>query len=157
MHRFVGVKIGPEHPEVDDIVQETLIGAAGAASRLRGESRPQVAAWLLSIARHKIADHLRNRYRDRDRHQPLDVKLADPRTPVDEAVAQNDRAERVRRALRLLTPEQEEVLILRFVLGFGLNDVAEMTGRPAGAVKSMQHRALSSLQQKLRTEETAWR
>jgi DNA-directed RNA polymerase specialized sigma24 family protein len=34
--------------------------------------------------------------------------------------------------------------------------VAEITKRPAGAVKSMQHRALASLQQKLGPEEAAW-
>jgi RNA polymerase sigma-70 factor (ECF subfamily) len=58
--------------------------------------------------------------------------------------------------LALLTPEQEEVLILRFVLGFGINEVAEITHRPSGAVKSMQHRALASLQQQLGAEAMAW-
>jgi DNA-directed RNA polymerase specialized sigma24 family protein len=45
---------------------------------------------------------------------------------------------------------------LRFVLGFDINEVAQITRRPAGAVKSMQHRALASLQQKLPAEEGAW-
>ena len=157
VHRFVSVKIGPQHPDVDDIVQETLIGAVTSTGRLRGESRARVAAWLLGIARHKIADHLRVRYRDRDRHLALEPGLADPGKPVDEVVVQLDRAEKVRLALGTLTAEQGEVLILRFVLGFGLDDVAEMTGRPTGAVKSMQHRALASLQGKLRQEDRAWR
>lgn len=153
VHRFVSVKVGPERPEVDDIVQETLIAAVSAVGRLHGTTRPLVAAWLLAIARHKIADHLRAHYRERDRQLALDANLADPAEPVDEVVVVRDRAENVRRLMALLTPEQEEVLILRFVLGFGLNDVATMTGRPAGAVKSMQHRALASLHQKLTAEE----
>jgi RNA polymerase sigma-70 factor (ECF subfamily) len=157
VHKFVAVKIGPENVDVDDIVQETLIGAVSSVARLRGVSRPLVAAWLLSIARHKIADHLRARYRDRDRHHELDAGLADPAPPVDEVVVQADRAERVRLALGLLTPEQEEVLVLRFVLGFGLQDVADMTRRPLGAVKSMQHRGLATLHQRLSEEEPAWR
>lgn len=157
VHRFVSVKLGPERPEVDDIVQETLIGAASSIGRLRGQSRARVAAWLLSIARHKIADHLRERYRESERKQSLEPGLADPAPPVEEVVVQQDRAERVRQALSLLTPEQEEVLTLRFVLGFGLAEVAEITGRPAGAVKSMQHRALASLQHKLHQEDPTWR
>ena len=157
VHRFVRVKLGPGHPDVDDVVQETLIGAVGAAGRLRGSSKATVSAWLLSIARHKIADHLRMGYRDRGRRDDLSPNVTDPATTVDETIAHKDRAERVRKALGLLTPEQEEVLILRFILGFDINEVAEMTMRPAGAVKSMQHRALASLQQKLAGEEEAWR
>jgi len=154
VYRFVAVKVGPEHPELDDIVQETLIGAAGSIGRLRGETDAQVAGWLLSIARHKVADHLRARYRNP--HESLPDKLVDPKPPVDEQVAERDRAARLRDALKGLTPEQEEVLILRFILGFGINEVAEITRRPAGAVKSMQHRALASLQQNLGPEEAAW-
>jgi RNA polymerase sigma-70 factor (ECF subfamily) len=75
---------------------------------------------------------------------------------VDEQVADLDRAARLREALRGLTPEQEEVLMLRFILGFGINETAEITRRPPGAVKSMQHRALASLQEKLGPKESAW-
>ena len=71
-------------------------------------------------------------------------------------MAERDQTARLREALRGLTPEQEEVLILRFILGFGINETAEITRRPAGAVKSMQHRALASLQQMLGPKESAW-
>lgn len=158
VYRFVAVQVGPEHPDLDDIVQETLLGATRSMSRLRGETDAQVAGWLLSIARHKLADHLRSHYRSP--HESLETgpadKLVDTRQPVDEEVAERDRATRLREALKRLTPEQEEVLVLRFILGFGINEVAEITRRPAGAVKSMQHRALASLQQKLGPEEAAW-
>lgn len=155
VHRFVAVKIGPEHADVDDIVQETLVGAVSSVRGLRGATRAGVAAWLLAIARHKIADHLRTRYREREREQALETSMVDPAEPPDEVAVQLERAEKVRRALGLLTPEQEEVLILRFVLGFALEEVASMTRRPVGAVKSMQHRAIASLQQKLALEARA--
>lgn len=158
VYRFVSVKIGADHADLDDVVQETLIGATRSIGALRGESDAQVAGWLLSIARHKVADHLRAKYsRPQD---SLEAKagetLTDLAQPVDEQVAGRDRAARLREALRGLTPEQEEVLILRFILGFGIIETAEITRRPAGAVKSMQHRALASLQQKLGREEAAW-
>jgi RNA polymerase sigma-70 factor (ECF subfamily) len=158
VYRFVSVKMGPAHPELDDIVQETLIGASGSIRALRGETNAQVAGWLLSIARHKVADHLRSRY-----SHPLEslegakgAQIADQALPVDEQVIASHRTEQLREAMRLLTPEQEEVLTLRFVLGFAIEEVAEMTQRQAGAVKSMQHRALASLHQKLGAEEVSW-
>lgn len=159
VYKFVAVKIGSDHPDLDDIVQETLIGASGSIRGLRGETNAQVAGWLLSIARHKVADHLRARY-----SHPVESlegstaeKLVDPARPVDEQVVARERTERLREALGRLTPEQEEVLVLRFVLGFGISEVAEITHRPPGAVKSMQHRALASLNQKLDPEEVAWK
>ncbi len=158
IYRFVSMKMGAVHPELDDIVQETLIGASASIRGLRGETDAQVAGWLISIARHKIADHLRSRYSHP--HESLEgaigAQIADPARPVDEQVMAIQRAEQLREAMRLLTPEQEEVLTLRFVLGFGIEEVADITGRPAGAVKSMQHRALASLNQKLGAEEVAW-
>src|ERR1700737_4725406 len=158
VYRFVSGKMGPGHPALDDIVQETLIGASSSIRALRGESNAQVTAWLLSIARHKVADHMRAQYSHP--HDSLEgatgALIADPGSPVDEQVMALQRGEHLRKAMNLLTPEQEEVLTLRFILGFGIDEVAEITRRPAGAVKSMQHRALASLQQKLGAEEAAW-
>jgi len=158
VYRFVSVKMGAGHPELDDIVQETLIGASGSIRSFRGETNAQVAGWLISIARHKVADHLRALYNHPadSLEGPLGAQLSDLARPVDEQVMAIRRGEQLREAMGLLTPEQEEVLTLRFVLGFGIDEVAEITRRPAGAVKSMQHRALASLQQKLGAEHTAW-
>ncbi|MHB8611419.1 MAG: RNA polymerase sigma factor [Candidatus Dormibacteraceae bacterium] len=158
VYRFVSVSMGANHPDLEDIVQETLIGAVGSIRALRGETNAQVAGWLISIARHKVADHLRASY-----SHPKDSlggalgdKVASRERPVDDQVMELDRAERLRELLHLLTPEQEEILVLRFVLGFGISEVAEITHRPAGAVKSMQHRALASLSQKMGPELVAW-
>jgi RNA polymerase sigma-70 factor (ECF subfamily) len=48
-------------------------------------------------------------------------------------------------ALGRLTPDQREVVTLRFVADLSLEDVAEVTHRPVGAVKSLQHRGLRNL------------
>ncbi|HEV2033724.1 MAG TPA: RNA polymerase sigma factor [Candidatus Dormibacteraeota bacterium] len=158
VYRYVSVKIGPNHPDLDDVVQDTLIGAARSIRSLRGTSDPEVVGWMLSIARHKVADRFRALYRQP--HDSLEgvvgAKLAARAQPVDELIVDCDRAERLRKALRALTTEQEEVLILRFLLGFGIAEVAEITGRPSGAVKSMQHRALATLQEKLGSESESW-
>lgn len=158
VYRYVSFKVGPDHPDLDDIVQDTLIGAAGSIRGMRGTTNAQAAGWLFSIARHKVADHLRARYRhpQESLEGTVGKNLADRAQPVDDLVMARDRAERLRVALRQVTPEQEEVLILRFLLGFGIDEVAEITGRPSGAVKSMQHRALASLQEKLGQEIESW-
>jgi RNA polymerase sigma-70 factor (ECF subfamily) len=48
-----------------------------------------------------------------------------------------------------LSPEQQQVLTLKFVFNFANGDVATILGKTEGAIKSLQHRALASLQKQL--------
>jgi RNA polymerase sigma-70 factor (ECF subfamily) len=48
-------------------------------------------------------------------------------------------------ALASLTPDQREVVLLRFVADLSLEDVANVTKRNVGAVKALQHRGLENL------------
>ena len=57
-------------------------------------------------------------------------------------------------ALGDLTPDQREVVVLRFVADLPLEAVAAITGRPVGAVKSLQHRALAQLAPAVRRRRT---
>jgi RNA polymerase sigma-70 factor (ECF subfamily) len=44
-----------------------------------------------------------------------------------------------------LTPDQRQVVILKFLEGWSNAEVAETLNKPVGAVKSLQHRALGAL------------
>jgi RNA polymerase sigma-70 factor (ECF subfamily) len=48
-----------------------------------------------------------------------------------------------------LSHEQQQVLTLKFVFSFSNGEVATILGKSEGAVKSLQHRALVSLQKQL--------
>jgi RNA polymerase sigma-70 factor (ECF subfamily) len=48
-----------------------------------------------------------------------------------------------------LSTEQQQVLTLKFVFSFGNAEVAAILGKTEGAVKSLQHRALASLEREL--------
>ena len=48
-----------------------------------------------------------------------------------------------------LSPEQQQVLTLKFVFNFSNGEVAGILGKSEGAIKSLQHRALVSLQKQL--------
>jgi RNA polymerase sigma-70 factor (ECF subfamily) len=52
-------------------------------------------------------------------------------------------------AMSKLKPDYREVLLLRFVEGYGAADVGRMTGRSEGAVRTLQHRALDRLRKEL--------
>jgi RNA polymerase sigma-70 factor (ECF subfamily) len=151
VYRYLAVKMGREHPDLEDVVQEVLISAAGSIGSLRAEHDGSVPKWFIAIANHKVADHRRRSMArplvSLDGAVPMDSAVA--AVDVEEVVSQRFRDRRVRQAMRELTSEQEEVLVLRFVLGFEGPQVAAITGRTLGAVKALQHRGLSSLQKLL--------
>jgi len=52
-----------------------------------------------------------------------------------------------------LSPEQQQVLTLKFVFNFPNAEVAAILGKTEGAIKSLQHRALVSLERQLTRKE----
>lgn len=109
------------------------------------------SGWLYRIAHNLVIDH----YRQRD-HQ-LQVSLEDeptlpsPDNPEEAAEIKLD-AERLRAAIGRLTEEQAEVISLRFLEGYSINEVAEMMSKTEGSIKALQYRAVSTLRQLLQFE-----
>lgn len=103
---------------------------------------PAFTAWLYRVAHNLAIDSLR---RGGSAGLPLDLELAsrDP-TPDEQAIAGEERLS-LRAAIERLTPDQREVVMLRFFEERSNAEVAALTGRSEGAVKVMQHRALGTL------------
>ena len=107
-------------------------------------------AWIFGIARNVVADHYRQQSRQTE--VVLDERLAMPggQSP-DQRVMDTERHEELARAITLLTDEQRDVILLRFMEGLSINDVAEVLGKTPGAVKGLQHRALRALSETMQS------
>jgi RNA polymerase sigma-70 factor (ECF subfamily) len=107
-------------------------------------------AWLYRIAHNLVADHYRR--------QPLAAELElDERLVAAEddpasAVAERLSRRRLRAAISHLTPDQQQVLALRFGEGMTARDAAEVMDRSTGAIEALQHRALTALRRVLKRE-----
>jgi len=151
VYRYVSARVDTVD-EAEELTQEVFVAALAGISGLRAEDEVGLLAWLFQIARHKQADHLRRRYR-----QPTapaeavdELESADPR-PDEAAEAEAERAE-LREALTRLTPEQREVVVCKYVLGYGNEATALAVGRNVNAVNQLHHRALASLHRLLSRE-----
>jgi RNA polymerase sigma-70 factor, ECF subfamily len=60
---------------------------------------------------------------------------------------------RVRQALCMLTPDQRQVVVLKYLEDFDHAEIAHMMNKPVGAIKSLQHRALDALRRLLEPQE----
>jgi RNA polymerase sigma factor (sigma-70 family) len=128
-------------PDPDDTLGEVFFQVARSLDGFEGDD-DALRRWVFTIARNRVIDERRRRQR---RLRPA------PMLPVAEATEPDEEAtdEELIDALRSLTEEQREVVVLRFVADLPLEEVAEMTGRTVGAVKAMQHRALAQLARRL--------
>ncbi len=133
----------------EDCVSETFSRFLKA---LRAGNGPQdhLKAYLYRIAHNWITDCYR-----RDPPPPFELNeefKADDLTVPEAQVTRRMEQEKVRSALRLLTPDQRQVIMLRFFEEWEIQAVASAMQKPAGAIKALQHRGLEALRSLLGTK-----
>jgi RNA polymerase sigma-70 factor (ECF subfamily) len=139
-------RICGNHQEAEDLTQETFIRAYRAldgydADRIRAMSlRP----WLWTIAMNLGRNHLRDRARRPTYVELNETGVPDPE-PVDGVVWD--------RRLSRLNQDQRAAVVLRHVVGLGIVEISEITGRPEGTVKADVHRGLARLREVIEGEE----
>jgi len=123
-----------------DIVQETWINAFRSLPRLRDAQA--FRSWLYRIAHGFLAKRLQLQYKRRETKEPTS-DIAEHSS--DELEFQADQATMIHAALGHLAPTHREVLLLRFMEDFSINDIALALEVPAGTVKSRLHHAKLAL------------
>jgi RNA polymerase sigma-70 factor, ECF subfamily len=122
---------------------------------LRADQGPDthLQAYLYRIAHNWITDTYR-------RHPLISIEL-DESLQIDDTkspesiVDNNLQHQGIRMALQALTPDQRQVISLRFIEGWQNEEVAEAMQKPIGAIKALQHRALDTLRRLLSSDEKA--
>ncbi|HWD03516.1 MAG TPA: sigma-70 family RNA polymerase sigma factor [Amycolatopsis sp.] len=136
----------------EDLTSETFARALASVNRL-SHRRSTFAAWLITIARNLLVDNAKSA---RARCEVTIPDIWD--APADNAVdpvadfERNQNVELVRRCLRELIPSQRECLVLRYFLGYSVEQVAGIMHRTNAAVRVLQLRALRRLALLLATE-----
>ncbi len=146
LFRFFLAAVG-DRPTAEDLTGDVFKSAIEDLPRFRGPVQA-LGGWLFGIARHDLADHRRRQARHLV--QPLDdlleeAALAGGAMDPEELALERVEGDRVLAALRLLTPDQREVLLLRLVADLTAPEVAGILNKSTEAVKALQHRGLVSL------------
>lgn len=127
-----------------DIVQETFVNAARHVAALRDDAK--FAGWLFGIAHQKCIQ----RWRSQAREQTLLGELAEE-TPADFAddpaglLIRREQETEFMELLNTLPLPQRSVLLLHFIEGFSIDEIASITGAQPGTVKSRMHYAKKAL------------
>lgn len=111
-----------------------------------GGPSDNLSAYLYRMAHNWITDY----YRQEPPVEKLESEMAgDPLNNPTAVVTKKMERERVRSALLQLTPEQRQVIVLRFFEDFPHEEIAASIGKTAAASRALQHRALIKLQELL--------
>jgi len=134
--------------DAQDLTGQTFMAVVEGLSTYR--SQQQFTGWLMSIARHKLADHFRQRHD----HVPLDsLTPHDLGTPApDAAVECRLQLEAVADALRTLTPDRAEALTLTLWVGLSAAEAGQIMHKSEDTVRMLVHRALRDLRERLAYE-----
>ncbi|MBV9603521.1 MAG: sigma-70 family RNA polymerase sigma factor [Solirubrobacterales bacterium] len=122
----------------EDVTSRVFTTALEQIHRFRGEG--SFAAWLFQIARNTVRDAQRQRPTE-----PLaeDRPATDP-TP-EESVLERERARHLHALIRLLRPEQQHLLALRYGAGLPYEEIGLMLGSAPATVRVRMHRILEEL------------
>jgi RNA polymerase sigma-70 factor (ECF subfamily) len=133
----------------EDLASETWLGVVRGLDRFRG-NEPSFRAWVFTIARHEVLDWRRRAARRVTEDLPVNGP-PERAAPDDPATAAMDHLS-TRAALAMvatLPPDQAEAVVLRVVVGLGVDRVAAIMGKRPGTVRVLTHRGLRRLAERL--------
>jgi RNA polymerase sigma-70 factor (ECF subfamily) len=143
IYQFVRLRV-EDRQVAEDISGEVFVTLIDAFGNRKGP-RHSLRAWLFQVARNEIfAVYGKTRH---FRTTTLDEWVSVTEDDMEVDFIRSLDAERARRALQMLAPEQQEVLLLRFGEGLSLQETADVMGKNVGAIKSLQFRAVDTLRQ----------
>ena len=149
LFRYAYARIGSRE-DAEDLASQVFVEALKGIDGFNYKGRP-VLAWLYGIARNLVAQ--RYRADSRTRTAPL-APAEEPNASAADAVI--DRVD-IEKALVALTPDQQDVIILRFFLSMSVRETAMILGKTENAVPVLQVRALAALRRQMAEPESVLR
>jgi RNA polymerase sigma-70 factor (ECF subfamily) len=146
LYGFVFARVGGNASAAEDLTQETLLEACRSAHTYRGES--SLSTWVCAIARHRIARYYEKERREEVARAGLRLVTTDDE-PHGLGIAELEDRDEVIRALGRLPASHRQVLVLKYLDGWSVAEIADQLGRSAVQVQSLLQRARESLRQDL--------
>jgi RNA polymerase sigma-70 factor (ECF subfamily) len=147
IYTYIYYRTGNMH-DAEDLTARVFYRAIEHIGRYRQRGVP-FSAWLYRIAHNLVA----NWHRDRQRRQevPIDevINLQARIDPPELTMMNTMDVERLMKVIQSLSPERQELIILKFVQEMSNAEIGRIMRRSEGAIKSLYHRTLLSLRDEL--------
>ncbi len=129
----------------EDVTSETLLQVVRDLHRFDG-GESAFRSWVFTIAHHRMIDATRHgQARPSDPAEPEELEAALPGQDFEEAAIAELGSSELDPLLAGATPDQRDVLLLRYVADLTLHEVAEVLDKRYDAVKALHRRGLDAL------------
>ena len=147
---YVYYRTGNQH-DAEDLTERVFLRAISHIGNYQDRGVP-FSAWLYRIAHNLVA----NWHRDNSRKQETSLDdtffvQMDRQHPEVELV-HTEEQDALLKIIRTLAPDRQQLLILKFVQNYSNAEIGQVMGRTEGAIKSLYHRTLLSLRDKLQQD-----
>jgi RNA polymerase sigma-70 factor (ECF subfamily) len=144
--------LGSHHPDVDDAVQQTLIGFVQGLPAFRGDCDPMGYGRVIAV-RTAVAVRKRARAKTSRNEDGADLDTIDGGRPSPRETAfARRRKEAMRELLAELPAEQAEAFAMRIVLGCSLEEIARESGAPVNTIRSRLRLAKERLRARIEND-----
>jgi RNA polymerase sigma-70 factor, ECF subfamily len=146
IYGYLHLSVGNRH-DAEDLTTQTFMRMLESIKKFRWQSAP-FSAWLFRIAHNLAMDHFRaSRRLQPEEEVPEPVGEEEP--SAEAAAMESLGRQSMLELIEDLSQDQKQVLTLKFVFNLKNAEVATILGKTEGAIKSLQHRALVSLQKRI--------
>lgn len=147
IYRFVYLKVS-HREEAEDLTHQVFLKSWQNIVEYKFQGFP-FSSWLYQIARNQIIDH----YRTKKGNLNIE-EINEPRieNSIAETIDNNSSVKEIKKAINQLKPEQQSVIILRFIEELSIKETALALKKTEIAVKLLQHRAVKNLKKNLNSK-----
>ena len=149
VYKFLYYRLNQNKAMAEDMAGEVFLRALRKVGDFNWTGA-DFGAWLLRIARNLILDNAKS---SRNRLEVLNDEMPEDLTPEDRGteaqVLQFATNQGLYDAIKKLSPDQRDVITMRFIQGMGVSEVATAMGKKEGTVRTLQFRGLKALEKHL--------
>lgn len=143
IYRYVYYNVHSKE-RAEDITQEVFLKAWKAIGSCKGKEKT-FSSWLYRIAHNLIIDKLRKSQKHTSHETELPEDIRDTSDRMEISLEQRD----LLKVIDVLSPNQRQVILMKFIENMDNREIAETMGKSTGAVRILQMRALEVLRKTL--------
>jgi RNA polymerase sigma-70 factor (ECF subfamily) len=145
VYRFMRSQV-PDDASAEDLTAHVFFKALSSAESYRGDGA--YSSWIFRIAHNSLATWRRRAGNSAEVVEQVPESI-DPTPSPPSQVIVGEKRHLIWRTVSQLPPAQREVVALRYIEDFSIEEVAEITRRSRGAVRILLHRARTRLRKSL--------
>jgi len=136
--------------EAEDLTQKVFLKAWEGLRSFERKTN-SFSSWLYKIAKNTIVDY----YKERKNfvlkaETEILNKIKDKKSDPLEIAKKKEMIDFLKKAIEELTPDQKEVIVLKFINDLSNKEIAKIMGKTEEAIRALQYRALLSLREKFK-------